>query len=324
MSPQNKQNAFVLGIDTSNYTTSCALLNLRAGEIWQQRQLLPVKPGEAGIRQSDAVFHHVRQLPALLKTLFFAEEKQPNLVAVGVSTRPTAQEGSYMPCFLAGEASAVAIAAAVGLEPVFTTHQHGHIVAALYSCGKLDLLKKKQEFYAFHVSGGTTDAVLCQPQENSILHITPLLKSLDLKAGQAIDRTGLRLGLQFPCGQALEQLALQSAQQPQKIKIRLKNGNCCLSGLENLCETQLKNGVPPADIARFCLDFIGETLAAMTDFLYQNYGERPILFAGGVMSNTILKEQLSVKGETYFAQPEFSRDNAAGVAVAAAIYKGLM
>ena len=90
--------AQILGIDTSNYTTSAALLDLETGEVHQEKQLLPVKVGEVGLRQSDAVFHHTRQLPELLERLRPFLENNP-VCGVSVSTRPRNVDGSYMPCF---------------------------------------------------------------------------------------------------------------------------------------------------------------------------------------------------------------------------------
>ena len=61
---------YYLGIDTSNYTTSCALYNSDTDTVVHRKKLLPVKKGELGLRQSDAVFHHTVQLPELMRELF--------------------------------------------------------------------------------------------------------------------------------------------------------------------------------------------------------------------------------------------------------------
>ena len=265
--------AQILGIDTSNYTTSAALLDLETGEVHQEKQLLPVKAGEAGLRQSDAVFHHTRQLPELLERLspFLAENP---VCGVSVSTRPRNVDGSYMPCFLTGVGTARAVAAVTGVPLYETSHQVGHVLAALYSAGRLGACEKP--FLAFHVSGGTTDSLYCEPDEQAALKITPCGTSLDLKAGQAIDRVGLMLGLQFPCGKALEQLAKQS-RKPFRIKPVIRGVDCCLSGLENQCRKKLEQGEPPADIARFCLMTVAETVIAMTKAAQERHGKLPVL-----------------------------------------------
>ena len=192
----------ILGLDTSNYTTSAALFDTADGTVKQVKRLLPVKKGELGLRQSDAVFHHTRQLPEIITKLFEDCGEAP--AAVGVSVRPRNIDGSYMPCFLCGEGLADSLGAVNGIPVYKTSHQVGHILAALYSADRLDLAGER--FIAFHVSGGTTDCLLAEPDEENIVRATELGTSLDLKAGQAVDRVGLMLGLDFPCGRGLKRL----------------------------------------------------------------------------------------------------------------------
>lgn len=304
----------ILGIDTSNYTTSAALFDTYDGTVRQMKKLLPVKKGELGLRQSDAVFHHTKQLPEIVRSLF--EDCGEIPAAVGVSVRPRNIGGSYMPCFLCGEGLADSIGAVNNIHVFKTSHQIGHILAALYSADRLDLAEEK--FIAFHVSGGTTDCLLVQPDSENVLNITEIGTSLDLKAGQAVDRVGVMLGLQFPCGKQLEELAEKSGQR-FGIKPVLKNGSCCLSGVENLCAKMLADGDAPEDIANFCLQYIYSTILHMTLYALEKCGKLPIVFAGGVMSNKIIRKQLADSFGAYFAEPEFSCDNAAGTAVFAAL-----
>ena len=241
----------ILGIDTSNYTTSAALYNTEINNVIQSKQLLPVKKGELGLRQSDAVFHHTKQLPIIMAKLFDDTTDIPD--AIGVSVRPRSIEGSYMPCFLCGEALAESVAA-VNKIPVYkTSHQVGHILAALYSAGKLELVNER--FIAFHISGGTTDCLLVEPDKENVIKITEAGTSLDLKAGQAVDRVGLMMGLDFPCGVQLEKLA-EKSDRKYKIKPTLKNGNCCLSGVEKKCRKILDDGENYEYTAMFCLQYI--------------------------------------------------------------------
>lgn len=304
----------ILGIDTSNYTTSAALYDTVSGKIKQEKLLLPVKSGELGLRQSDAVFHHTKQLPIVIGKLFDWSAQVPE--AIGVSIRPRNIDGSYMPCFLCGDGLAESISAVNHIPIYKTSHQIGHILAALYSTKKLELVRER--FIAFHVSGGTTDCLLVQPDEENILNITEIGTSLDLKAGQVIDRTGVMLGLQFPCGKQLEELAEKSVQR-LRIKPVLKDGSCCLSGVENKCRKMLDGGENPEDIAIFCLQYIYSAIRGMTLYALEKYGSLPIVFAGGVMSNKIIKKQLESEFSAYFAEPEFSCDNAAGTAIFAAL-----
>lgn len=304
----------ILGIDTSNYTTSTALYNTETNQIIQSKQLLPVKKGELGLRQSDAVFHHTKQLPMMMTKLF--EDANITLDAIGVSVRPRNIDGSYMPCFLCGEGLAESIAAVNNIPVYKTSHQIGHILAALYSSDKLELANEC--FIAFHISGGTTDCLLVEPDEESVIKITEAGTSLDLKAGQAVDRVGLMLGLNFPCGAELEKLA-EKSDKIYKIKPTLKEGNCCLSGVENKCRKMLDNGEKYEDIAMYCLQYVYSAINGMAEYALEKYGNLPILFAGGVMSNKIIRRQLENKFNSYFAEPAFSCDNAAGTAVYAAL-----
>ena len=305
----------VLGIDTSNYTTSAALL--KDGTMRQSKKLLPVKQGEKGLRQSDAVFHHVQQLPEVLDALPF---QGASIIAVGVSDRPRSLEGSYMPCFLVGVSAAKTAALSLGVPLYAFSHQQGHIAAALYSAGRHDLLG--QRFLAFHVSGGTTEAVLCEPDRETIFSTSVVAQSLDLKAGQAVDRVGVMLGLPFPAGPELEKLALQ-ANQSFSIRPSMKGADCSLSGVENKCRTMIVNGTAREEIAAYCLQSVLAALDGMAMALLRKYGDLPLLFAGGVMSNSIIRGALTQKYGAVFGEPAFSADNAAGVAVLAARKAGM-
>ncbi len=304
----------LLGIDTSNYTTSASFYDTDKNSIITAGKLLPVKKGELGLRQSDAVFHHTRQLPEVIRSVFMQANDIPD--AVGVSVRPRNADGSYMPCFLCGEGLADSISAIYGIPVYKTSHQTGHILAALYSANRLDLTGTR--FIAFHVSGGTTDCLLCEPDEEEIIKITEIGGSLDLKAGQAVDRVGLMLGLDFPCGKQLEELASRCTES-FRVRPVLKNGSCCLSGLENQCRTMLENGASHEAAAMYCLEYIYASVREMTGYAMKIHGQLPVVFAGGVMSDRIIRNKLEKDMESYFAEPAFSCDNAAGTAVFAAL-----
>ena len=186
---------YFLGLDTSNYTSSLAVCSAE-GEVVQNIRLpLPVKEGQMGLRQSDACFLHVKNFSELT-TSILGGIPVGDVLAVGVSDRPRDIEGSYMPCFLVGLSSATLIANLLGLPLYRFSHQQGHIAAALYGGGALSYLQGP--FLAFHVSGGTTEAVLVEPDGERICKTTYLAGSLDLKAGQAVDRVGGCWGCPFP------------------------------------------------------------------------------------------------------------------------------
>ena len=306
--------SYYLGIDTSNYTTSVALYNDEDNSVVNLKQLLPVKSGEKGIRQSDAVFHHTVQLPQLIKSAF--DGKKIKIEGVGVSTKPCNVDNSYMPCFLTGVSVATAIASALNVSMYEFSHQDGHIVAALYSSEKLDLINER--FIAFHVSGGTSQALFVEP-DDKYFKTTLISDSLDLKAGQAVDRVGVMLGINFPCGPKLEKLALQSSAEYKKIKVFRRDGCFSLSGVENKCKKMFDDGENPADIALYCLNYIHSALEDSVIEIVDTYGSLPIVFSGGVMSNTIIKNRLKERFDAYFAEPQYSSDNACGVAILASI-----
>ncbi|MDE6469996.1 MAG: peptidase M22 [Eubacterium sp.] len=297
-----------LGFDTSNYTTSVALFD---GEnIYQARQLLSVKNGERGLRQSDAVFQHIVNMPVLLNDV---KNKIKDVRAVAVSTRPRNIDGSYMPCFLVGKNNAVCASSITGARLYETSHQVGHILAALYSVGKLDFIN--DQFIAFHVSGGTTEALLVEPDSKEIIKATVIAQSTDLKAGQAIDRAGVMMGYTFPCGKKLDELSQKSSKK-FNIKPSMIGMDCSLSGIENKAKAMLDKGEGNEDISKFVLSSISCTIDKMTENLITKYDNIPIIYAGGVMSNTLIKTNIMSKyNNAYFAHPAYSCDNACGIAI---------
>ncbi len=304
-----------LGIDTSNYTTSVALCDKDGRVILNLKRLLPVKEGERGLRQSDALFAHVKNLPEIMQGLgefLKAEAQGYEIVAVGCSATPRSVEGSYMPCFLSGVAAAESICAIIGCEKYSFSHQDGHIMAALYSSGKTELLDQKEKFAAFHVSGGTTELLLVTPTDDG-MKIEIIGGTQDMNAGQAIDRTGVMMGLKFPCGREMEVLCGDAPYQKGRVSV---NGlECNLSGLENLAARLYSESGDKARTSAFCFDFIADTLYKLTENLRDQYEDIPVIFAGGVMSNKRIAKRLSALGNVYFSEPEFSADNAAGTAL---------
>ncbi len=300
--------ALVLGIDTSNYTTSAAIFDTDTNTVQQAKKLLPVKSGDCGIRQSDAVFHHTKQLPDIISSLSFTGRK---IDAVSVSATPRECEGSYMPCFLAGVSVARSIAAVNGIPNYTFSHQQGHIAAAAFGSENESLLSSP--FVAFHVSGGTTEALLVKPDDNSFITAELIAKTSDLNAGQLVDRIGVLLGLQFPCGIELEKLA-NNFTDAIKVKPSLKGMDCSLSGFENKITKIYNDTNDKAYVSAYTLKVISETLVAMTKAIKAEHGNLPLLFAGGVMSNQIIRKDILKHFNASFAPPQFSADNAVGTA----------
>ena len=295
-----------LGIDTSNYTTSVALYDGKS--IVQKKKMLTVKNGEKGLRQSEAVFQHVINMPELLKEL-----ELNDVTAVGVSVTPRSVEGSYMPCFKVGELTAQSISSALNIPLYKTSHQTGHILAALYSANRLDLIDS--EHIAFHLSGGTTEGLIVKPDNSEIIRAEIVSSSLDLKAGQAIDRAGVMLGLDFPCGKMLDKLSCKSDTE-FKYKPSMIGMDCSMSGIENKAKKLLDEGYSAENISKFVLTCVSNTVLSMLSQIINKYGELPVIFSGGVSSNTLLRKKVKEKySNVHFAEPEFSLDNAAGCAI---------
>lgn len=306
-----------LGIDTSNYTTSAAFYRVEDNKAIGCKKLLPVSNSSLGLRQSDAVFAHVKQLGDIIDQLL--KDVSHPTKGIGVSVRPRDAEDSYMPCFLAGLMAAKSLSAALKVPLHSFSHQAGHIMAALYSTDRLDLIGK--EFIAFHFSGGTTDCLLVSPGKETPFSIKEISTSCDLKAGQAVDRVGAMLGLGFPAGAELDALS-QKSNSTFNNKPVFKGLNPCLSGIENICERMLRQGYTEQDIAKCCIDFICNVVEKMTTDALNLYPELPVIYAGGVMCNTIIRESILKKFSGNFASPELSSDNACGVAILAALKEG--
>ena len=300
----------VLGLDTSNYTTSAAVYDGEEGR--NQGRLLEVRPGELGLRQSDALFQHVKHLPEVVEALL-GEEGLGTVQAVGASTRPRAVEGSYMPCFLAGASQGQVLSQVLGVPFYAFSHQQGHLAAAAWSADRLDLLDRP--FLAWHLSGGTTELLRVEPGEDGVAVRAEILGGTsDISAGQLIDRTGVLLGLSFPAGKEVEKLSRQ-AQKREYYKVKVNGLTFSLSGMENKVRQMVQRGEEPAEIAWFAQETVCRVVQACTKAAMEAYPGLPVLCSGGVASNGRLKELLRQNCGALFAQPQFSTDNAMGTAV---------
>ena len=299
----------VIGIDTSNYTTSIAFFDGVGGE--NCSRLLPVKQGELGLRQSDAVFAHIKCLPELSGRLF-SHIRKGEITAVGVSTRPRAVEGSYMPCFMVGYSHGKMLSDLLGVPLVEVSHQQGHVAASLWSANALELMD--QPHLAWHLSGGTTELLLVEPEGKNVV-CTKIGGTTDISAGQLIDRTGQLLQLPFPSGKHLDALSKEAAQK-DVFKVKCSNMAFSLSGVQNKVQQfHAQQGIP-AETAAYALRCVAKAVYLATEQALNAYPGLPVVFSGGVASNSMLREVLAPL-KPVFAQPQFSTDNAMGVAVLA-------
>lgn len=298
-----------IGIDTSNYTTSIALFDGTDGV--NCSKLLPVKQGELGLRQSDAVFAHIKSLPELSGRLF-SHIRAENIGAIGVSTRPRAVEGSYMPCFLVGLSHAKLLSDAFQVPLIEVSHQQGHVAASLWSAGRLDLMDRPH--LAWHLSGGTTELLLVEPEGKNV-HCTKLGGTTDISAGQLIDRTGQLLGLPFPSGKHLDELSRQ-AELTEVFRVKCENSSFSLSGVQNKVQQfHEKHGSSP-ETAAYALRCVSAAVYQATQQALKAYPGFSVVFSGGVASNSMLRQVMEPLSPI-FSQPQYSTDNAMGVAVLA-------
>lgn len=322
----------ILGLDTSNYKTSAAVV--RGDEIAADlRRFLKVKQGQRGLRQSEALFQHVQNLPELFEEL--RSSFAGKIDGVAFSTRPRAVDGSYMPCFTAGVSQAVSIASALDVPAVGFSHQEGHIEAALASCRK----RPEGDFLACHFSGGTCEVLKVRQKEHTpsfadsfcridgeraFYEIEIIGGTKDISYGQVLDRAGVAMGLEFPCGQALDETAVSAERCTNVLTgIRVMDGQVNLSGFD----TQLRNRIADAkagkletqDLIREAFVRISDSIAKMLRQCAKASGSEDIYMSGGVSSSRFLRDAIAEKLDTdgirvHFASAEMSSDNAAGTA----------
>ena len=299
----------VIGIDTSNYTTSIAFFDGTGGE--NCSKLLPVKQGELGLRQSDAVFAHIKSLPELSGRLF-SHVKAADITAVGVSTRPRAVEGSYMPCFMVGYSHAKMLSELLRVPLMEVSHQQGHVAASLWSAGHPELMDEPH--LAWHLSGGTTELLLVEPEGKNV-KCTRIGGTSDISAGQLIDRTGQLLQLPFPSGKHIDALSREAAMK-EVFRVKCTDMVFSLSGVQNKVQQfHEKNGVP-AETAAYALRCVAKAVYLASEQALKAYPGLRIVFSGGVASNSMLREVIRPLNPI-FSEPQYSTDNAMGVAVLA-------
>jgi N6-L-threonylcarbamoyladenine synthase len=298
----------VLGFDTSNYTTSVASYDGIVG--CNHSQLLPVKEGQLGLRQSDAVFAHIKSLPELSGRLF-SDVQAKDITAVGVSTRPRAVEGSYMPCFMVGYTHAKMLSDLHKVPLVEVSHQQGHVAASLWSAGRMDLMDVPH--LAWHLSGGTTELLLVEPYGKNV-KCTKIGGTSDISAGQLIDRTGQLLHLPFPSGKHLDALSRET-DSTDFFKVKCAGMEFSLSGVQNKVQ-QFYTGDNGAETAAYALRSMTWAVRKATENALKAFPGLEVVFSGGVASNSMLREKMAFV-KPVFCPPQYSTDNAMGVAVLA-------
>ncbi|MCQ2545981.1 MAG: hypothetical protein MJ161_00340 [Clostridia bacterium] len=308
------RSEYVLGIDTSNYKTSVAVTN---GDdiIFDLREFLQVKKGERGLRQSEALFQHVKNLPVLFDRL--GNDFTGEISAIAYSSRPRPVEGSYMPCFLAGESFARSLGAMMNVPVMAFSHQEGHIEAVRrYSC-----IDKDRDFLACHFSGGTCEVLKVRQNDeysDSAFDIEIVGGTKDISFGQVLDRAGVAMGMNFPCGEEMDGIALAGSSESGLLtRIKVDKAELNLSGID----TQIKNiagSVPDEELIVEIFDKLADAMCRMLNQACEKTGLNDVIMAGGVSSSrymrNIIKSELK-NHNIYFDDRNLSSDNAVGIAL---------
>ncbi|TDA67882.1 MAG: O-sialoglycoprotein endopeptidase [Clostridia bacterium] len=332
----------VVGLDTSCYTTSLALVSLEGGLLGEARRLLPVEAGMRGMAQSEAVFHHVRNLTGLWQELPLPAG-DTEIVGVAAAVRPRPEPASYMPVFTVARSYGRFLAAALGVSCWETSHQEGHIVAGLYGLAvggrapdsgeegqetdpvpvRWETLGAQlpPEFLTVHLSGGTSEILRVAVARGGRLNIEVVGGTMDLPAGQLIDRIGVLMGLPFPSGPHLERLTRAYEGEFVRLPVAVHGGYFSLSGPETMACRLLQQGEPPGAVARAVEDCIAKALEKALRYLAAETGLKHVLMVGGVSANARLRERLrhrlghrAVGASLLFPPGKYCTDNAVGAA----------
>lgn len=299
--------SMIIGIDTSCYTTSVA--NIGAGGVLlnERRLMLQVKPGECGLRQSEAVFQHIQNFPQLMEGL---QDVMP-IRAIAASVRPRPVDGSYLPVFKVGASMGESLAHLLGVPFIATSHQEGHLRAGFF-----DREVPEGNFLAWHLSGGTTELLFVKATSEGF-NIEKIGGSSDLQVGQFVDRIGVALGARFPAGVFLEGLAKQS-DSTESLPVVTKDLTLSFSGPESAGKRLLNSGILPQELARRVFNCISQALIGVTLEAVERYEVDLVLFTGGVAANELIRtallgEKKLQEVKLVFAPKELSGDNAVGV-----------
>ncbi|MGI5849720.1 MAG: hypothetical protein ACOX8Q_06615 [Christensenellales bacterium] len=308
-------DAVFLAFDTSCYTTSIAAVS-NGNVLYDKRLMLAVKKGNRGMRQSEAVFHHLKNL----RQLFLGySNKGNNIKGIGFSAKPCPREGSYMPVFCVGESYGIACASLLGAKTHALTHQHGHIYSAFFGNPFTD-----DDYCVFHVSGGTLDILHVRITGGIVADIKSAGGTLDITCGQLIDRIGVAAGLGFPSGNEMERMYIGNG---AALAVNVLGLNANLSGAETQAIRLLQDGRSAAYVCSGVIDCVARTLTQLIKNAAKITGLEKFIFTGGVICNNIIREKLNKACQAggfqcILAQKAYCSDNACGLALAAGIIDG--
>jgi len=304
---------YILGIDTSAYTTSIAAVdNVTCETILDLRHVLSVPQGQRGLRQQDAVFQHLNNFQEMFEKINFDLNK---VDTISVSSRPRNVKGSYMPVFTVGQHYGKVIAKTLNCNYIEYSHQENHIGASLIENYK----EINKDILAIHISGGTTEFLSIEKSDRG--YNTEIIGgSKDITFGQLIDRIGTDMDFPFPSGYHMEKY-IKNNVKVEKIKYPpIANDSFInLSGMENYYNNLfIANKYDKQSIIYSMFEYIAKCIINMIDKLKQDYKFSTIIITGGVASNSIIRklvlDNLNKQYKIIFPSKENSSDNAVGIA----------
>lgn len=316
-----KMTKYYLGIDTSAYTTSISLMDYNLNIVADLRIPLEVEAGLKGLRQQEAIFQHLNNFPILIDKLSNSIDFK-DILEIGVSSRPRNIEDSYMPVFLFGKNQAYILSKILKIPYKKFSHQENHLAAALIH--NVELLN--HDFIGIHISGGTSEFLKVDSRGDN-LSIELIGNTLDISFGQLIDRIGLKLGINFPCGSEMDTISKRGNIIDINIPISIRDDYYFnISGLENFFTKLIEeNKYKEEDIIISLFNIIAIVIEKILNNIYKSHSLKKLLVTGGVASNSYIRKYLKEKidfMDVYFSKKELSSDNAVGNSLLSKIKMG--
>jgi N6-L-threonylcarbamoyladenine synthase len=307
----------VLGVETSCDETGLALYDQQRGLIdhvlYSQT---PIHAEFGGVVPELASRDHVRKLTPLLKEL---------MLKSGVSLRDLdgiayTKGPGLMGALLSGAAFAKSLAYALNIPALGIHHLEGHLMAPMLEATPPDF-----PFLALLVSGGHTQLF----SVTALGHYTLLGESIDDAAGEAFDKTAKLLGLPYPGGRELAELASQGEADAYRFPRPMLDRpglDFSFSGLKTAALTVIRSidredMKQRADVAASFQQAIIDTLVHKSIRAVKQTGLTDLVIAGGVSANRLLRSTLTdamgqLNGRAFFARPDFCTDNGAMISYA--------
>ena len=312
----------ILGIESSCDETGIALYSTDAGGALLAHALhsqVAMHQDYGGVVPELASRDHIRRVVPLLRQVLLDSGRSLDEVDAIAYTQGPGLAGAL----LVGAAFAEALAVSLGVPTVPVHHLEGHLLSPLLSSNPPSF-----PFVALLVSGGHTQLMRVTGVSEYVL----LGETLDDAAGEAFDKTAKLLGLGYPGGPALAELAeLGSTGRVKFPRPMLNSGDLdfSFSGLKTAVLTKVRelgalDEAQRADIARGFQDAIVEVLVKKSLRAVRDSGLEQLVVAGGVGANRELRRQLDEQSarqrfRVFYPELEFCTDNGAMIALAGAL-----